>query len=196
VREVVKHASGADVLDAVGRAAREASDVLLLCYRGAGPAPSAGLDLAVVAELMSRSPAVRPVVILDEDRGAARSCFARADLPWYDIRHPISLTVLAAEPGSAGAFTSVLVRALTAGIRGGPGVPELADLRAAMEADFREAVLSSATESYEPPMGRVGLRRGYKTPKLALGVNPSAVAPYRHLALPANAEMVDDEYWQ
>jgi hypothetical protein len=192
-----------EVLDAAGQAAREASDVLLFHYSGRGDRHEqfVATGLGEVAERLSQSPAVRPVVILGSEEGsAAWSSFTRETLPWHDIRHPIALTLLAPTSGSRSApsdttFTGIITRALTAGIRDGPEVLELEDIRQAIDVHYLDHALSVTTESQAPPPGGAALRRGYKTPKLALGANPSASPPYQPRALSTDADAVYDYHW-
>jgi hypothetical protein len=205
VQVSINSASASEVVDAVERAADEATDVLLFYYAGEGEGHerfvTSVAGLTVVAEMMSRSPAVRPIAILDCDNlGAARSCFTRKTLPWQDMRHPVSLTLLAPADGSgsapaSGAFTAILARAMTAGIRGGPEIPELAYIQSAVNLDFLDQALGVTTESMAPEPGDVELHRGFKTPKLALSVNRSASPPYQRGALPADAEEIYKLHW-
>jgi hypothetical protein len=200
VQVLINSGNPSEVVDAVGRAADEATDVLLYYYSGEGErherfvTSPAGLN--VVAELMSRSPAVRPVAILDgDDLRTARACFTSRTLPWQDIRHPISLTLLTAADDSgrtltSRGFTAILAQAMTAGIRDGPAIPELADLQNAINVEYLDDALGVTTESMAPEPGRVTLHRGYKTPRLALSVNRSASPPYQRGALSANADEI------
>jgi hypothetical protein len=205
VQVLVNSGYPSEIVDVVERAAGEATDVLLFYYCGEGErherfvTATAGLN--AVAELMSRSPAVRPVVILDCDNlGAARSCFTSKTLSWQDFRHPISLTLLALADGSdsapaSGAFTAILVRAMTAGIRDGPEIPELADIISAINLDYLDQALGVTTESMAPEPRVVALHGGFKTPKLALSMNRSASPPYHRDALPRSADEIYKYHW-
>jgi hypothetical protein len=121
--------SRAEVLDAVRRAAGEATDVLLFYYAGCGGPHEDFLHggqtsgMAAVADLMSGSRAVRPVVILDcVDEYEARKWFIRKSMSWStDVFKIFSLL---APPGSTfdspDPFTATLIEGLTAGVEDGP----------------------------------------------------------------------------
>ena len=192
-----------EIVDAVERAANEATDVLLFYYSGEGERHkrfvTSGLN--VVGDLMSRGPATRPIVILDcDDLDIAQSCFFRNTPPWHETRRLPSLTLLAPADGcdsapASGAFTAILARAMTAGIRDGPAVPELADLQSAIDLDYLDQALGVTTESMAPEPGRVVLHRRFKTPRVALSVNRSASPPYQRGALTANADEIYKFHW-
>jgi hypothetical protein len=121
--------SRAGVLDAVRRAADAASDVLLFYYAGCGAAHEEFLrgggtsGMAAVADLMSGSRALRPVVILDcVNAYGALAWFTRRSMSWSTDLFKI-LSLLAPPKSSfesPNPFTATLIHGLTAGVEDGP----------------------------------------------------------------------------
>ncbi|MFJ9339148.1 hypothetical protein ACIRP0_07620 [Streptomyces sp. NPDC101733] len=194
----------ADVLDALRRAAGEASDVLLFSYAGSGflhdgglalgvtdtdplrPADT-GVDLDAVAAIMRASRAARPVIVLDCDHAApATARFTGTDG---------APAVMAADSSSfrpmADHFTETLVEGLTHGVQDGPEVLDLATLQNAVEAAYTLIRYHVENEHIGGP-ARV-LRSGGR--ELALGVNP-AFGRTLARALPPHPDVVDaQEAW-
>jgi hypothetical protein len=184
---VLADEGAARVLDAVGRAAGAASDVLLVHYAGwaeldgdalvLGTA-GGGVPLAELAAVLRSSAAARPVLVLDcEHTSAAPAAFDGGGVP-----------VLAAGQSSfrfpADPFTAHLVTALRFGVFGGPEVLDLTTLRDAVEAAHVEGRRPEQAEWLDPPVPPVLL----PGPEVALGVNVAARrVRIRGLALPRGA---------
>ncbi|MFF5808995.1 hypothetical protein [Streptomyces sp. NPDC012746] len=156
VMVVTAHRHPAEVLDAVRRAAEEASDVLLLHYVGSGPRhrefalPSADprsegtAPLRTVADIVLESRAARRVVLLDcEDFETASGLFAGSPSPGGAeaagglclMGKPPSLYFGSGDEAipAGDEFTATLAEALRSGVADGPEVLDVVTLRNAVE---------------------------------------------------------------
>jgi hypothetical protein len=173
--------SPAQVLDAVQRAADAASDVLLFYYAGRGVPHEEFLHggMAAVAELMSNSRAVRPIVILD-CAGPSEACFTRKSLSWHtDLSKVLTLLTATCSYQQVDRFTSTLVYGLTAGVEDGPQALDLPTLETAITASHQQDL---AYQDTDHPIGPpdLWLTGGHG---LVLGMNPafgSEGRPGRH----------------
>ncbi|MFG2988011.1 hypothetical protein ACGFZK_01635 [Streptomyces sp. NPDC048257] len=147
VRAVMSWQQPAEVLDAVRRAAEEASDVLLFHYVGTGrrhrefavtrdvPGPAGSAPLRAVADIVRASRASRRLVLLDCDDFEAVSDYFTSD-PLVSLAGKSSSMYFRAGDDLIPAgdeFTETLADALRSGITDGPELLDLATLRDAVE---------------------------------------------------------------
>ncbi|WP_367318195.1 hypothetical protein [Streptomyces sp. HUAS ZL42] len=188
----------ADVLDAVLRASKAASDVLLFQFAGKDfrredelflgvrdtdpqHLDDTGVQLAALTEIMSASQARRRVVILE--------C-GWPDLAASTVTRMLPDASLLAGPSSFeftdDPFTQTLVQGLAGGVEQGPEALDLVTLKNAIEAAYAHTRYYVENEYIGAP-SRVVLRGGTD---VALGLNP-AYGTQKPGSLPPHPDYVD-----
>ncbi|MGW1540101.1 hypothetical protein ACWCPM_07515 [Streptomyces sp. NPDC002309] len=172
-----------EVLDAVRRAARATTDVLLFYFAGPGhheaEEPMLGVsttdpehlaDTAVglgdITSIIKDSPATRPVLILDSEVGFTAGSWCRKHAPDVSL---LTVTTPSSHP-FAWQFTGALIEALVHGVDEGPEVLNLRDLDRAIVDVWWETPPSFEADGVPYPSQDVVVRGGQE---LALGRNPA-----------------------